>query len=116
MAGELQTTVKSWAERREDFRRQRQLGHIDHATLLRLARIEHEAMVAIGKVQGLTAAGRVAVLEYDLLDKFADASAGGDPFRSDANRLLTEVIRLGIAEVEADLVDTYSTESRRSGL
>lgn len=101
------------AERRHSARTARALTVIEHTTLVRLAQVEADGVIATDKVHEIHHAAREGVTDYAMLYHYATAASGGDPVLLDELRLIKETARLGSAEVLADLVDTYCRESRR---
>jgi hypothetical protein len=102
----------------------RSLAQLEHRTLMalarnratemvRLANVETEAIVASAKLEELAHVGRVMVTEYTMLRRYSDIAASGDPLLIDELKFMTDTVRLGMAEVAADLVTDYCRERRQ---
>jgi hypothetical protein len=95
---------------RESPRLRRTLAGIDQRTAARIAAVQAEEAVQREKVLGIGSLSREAVTNVAMLERYAQAAALRDPVMYDALRLITEVARMGQAEMVAHLVDHYCRE------
>lgn len=94
-------------------RTSRDLAHIEHRTVLRMAGVQAEGLVQTEKLHEIDHLTREAMTGHALLRKWADTLAAGDPFLGDELRFFTDAARLGKGEVIADTIDSFCRESRR---
>jgi hypothetical protein len=113
MADEIVPRPNGLSGQRISARTARTLRQVGENTLVRVATVQGEGIVQTEKVKELNRVGREAVVDTAMLRKFADTVASGDPMLADELRMLTDVARLGTAEIIADTVDTYCREGRR---
>jgi hypothetical protein len=83
-----------------------------HSTLMRIARVQGEEIVATEKLHSIDHLTREAMSGHAMLRKWADTLATSDPFLADELKFFTDMARLGKGEIIADTISTYCRESR----
>jgi hypothetical protein len=90
----------------------RQLDRLRDRTMLRLANVQGQGIVASEKVKELESTSREAMTGQAMLYNWANTVANGDPVLRDDMGFFQSLYRAAAGEVIADLSDTYCRESR----
>jgi hypothetical protein len=94
-------------------RTSRELAHVQHRMLVRVANVQAEGLVQAEKLHEIDHLTREAMTGHTVLTRWRDLLASGDPFLADELKLFTDTARLGKGEVLADTIDSFCRESRR---
>ena len=106
------TTGLTLAERRQTARTARALTVVEHATLVRLARVQAESIVQTEKIHEIDHLSREAMTGHAMLHRWATTLASGDPFIAEDLKFFLDTAKLGKGEVLADSIDSFCRESR----
>jgi hypothetical protein len=105
-----QSRTPAFASRAVSRRTSRALGNVEHTTIVRMARVQTEAIVQTEKLHEIDGITREAMTGQAMLAKWRDTLAANDPFLADELRFFTDTARLAKGELIADLMTSYCRE------
>ncbi len=108
---DLPTRQAGWT--RHPRQTSRALASLEQRTVVRLADVQAEGLVAVEKTRELDHLTRTAMGGQAMPRRWADTLAAGDPFVADDLKYFTDLARMAKGEVIADTVDIYCREGRR---
>jgi hypothetical protein len=95
-----------------DARVRRDLSRVERQTIVRMAAVQGEGMVAAEKAREIDHVTRVAMAGHVMLSKWGTTLAAGDALLADEMRFFTDMARIGKGQVILELVDTFTREGR----